>query len=59
MVAYYSLEKHGTAVTPVNLDHLKKERKSHTDVIDISYEWITEALKEVVSSMREKEDNNN
>ena len=59
MAAYYFLEKHGKAVTPVNLDNLKKERKSHTDVIDISYGWISEVMKEVVLSMKEIEEKKN
>ena len=56
MVAYYLLEKHGKAITPVNLDHLKKERKSYNDVIGISYGWISDVMKEVVLSMKETEE---
>ena len=37
MVAYYLLGKEGKALTPVNFEQLKKERKSHTDVIDIGF----------------------
>ena len=49
--AYYLLEVKGKEATPVNLDHLKKVRKSHTDVKDISFQWISEVMKEVASSM--------
>ncbi len=38
--------------TPVNLDHLKNLRKSHTDVDDISFEWISEVMKEAASFIR-------
>ena len=54
MVAYYLLELDGKAATPVNVDHLKKERKRHTEVLDISFAWISEVMKEIVASMESK-----
>ncbi len=54
MVAYHLLEKDGKATTPVAVDHLKKVRKSHTDVVDISFSWISEVMKEIVASMKKK-----
>ena len=54
MVAYYLLELDGKAATPVNVDHLKKERKRHTEVLDISFAWISEVMKEIVASMENK-----
>ena len=54
MEAYYLLEIEGKAATPVNLDHLKKVRKSHTEVVDISFKWILVVLKEIVTEMLKK-----
>ena len=38
--------------TPVNLEHLKKQRKSHTDVVDIRIVWISNVVKEIVAETR-------
>ena len=46
------LIKSGPALTPVSLEHLKKERKSHTDVVDIHFVWISNVMKEIVGEMR-------
>ncbi len=50
--AYYLLEVKGKEATPVNLDQLKMVRKSHTDVNDISSQWLSEVMKDVASSTR-------
>ena len=46
------LIKSGVALTPENLEHLKKERKSHTDVVDICFLWISNVMKAIVAEMR-------
>ena len=51
-LAPYAPEPNGEATTPVNVDHLKKKRKSHTDVVDISFGCISEVMKEIVISMK-------
>ena len=48
MVAYHMLEQDGTAATPVNLSHIKKERKSHTEVQDIQTGWVTSVLRDII-----------
>ena len=52
MVAYHLLENSGEDATPVNLSYLKKVRKSHTDVADIGFAWISNVMKEIVASMK-------
>ena len=52
MIAYYLLEMDSKAATPVNVDHLKKERKRHTEVIDINFAWISDVMKDIVRSMK-------
>ena len=52
MVACYLLEKDGKATIPGNVDHLKKKRKAHTDVVGISFGWILEVMKGIVISMK-------
>ncbi|KAL7542576.1 hypothetical protein ACHAWF_007203 [Thalassiosira exigua] len=54
MVAYYELECNGVTATPVNLSHLNKVRKRHTDVVDISFAWISSVMKEIVVTMKNK-----
>ena len=51
MISYHLLKNEGKQATPVNLSHLNKERKSHTDVADIGFAWISSVMKEIVSSM--------
>ena len=46
------LIKSVVASTPVNLEHLKKERKCHTEVVDICFMWISKVMKEIVAEMR-------
>ena len=52
MMVYQLLIKSGVASTPVNLEHLRKERKSHTDAVDICFAWISNVMKEFVAELR-------
>ena len=52
MMAYHLLIKSGVALTPVNLKHLRKERKCLTEVVDICLAWISNVMKEIVAEMR-------
>ena len=54
MVSYLSLDDDNMSHTPVNLDHLNKARKGHTDVKDISFSWISAVMRDIVSAMKEK-----
>ncbi len=54
MISYLSLDDDSMSPTPVNLAHLNKERKRHTDVKDISFSWISAVMREIVSAMKEK-----
>ena len=52
LVSCHQLASDGMAATPVNLKHLNKKRKRHTDVSDISFSWISDIMKEIMKDMR-------
>ena len=58
MVSYHQLARDGVSPTPVNLKHLNKERKRHTEVRDISFRWISDMMKKIVSDMKARQKEN-
>ena len=55
MLAYHEHAEEGETATPASLKLATKKMKRHRDVKDISFRWITDMMKGIVSEMKQME----